>query len=51
MLFGTDNPFDMDLGYRSIRETIRSVEEMDVSDSQRSQIYEGNLRRLLHLPI
>lgn len=51
LLFGTDTPFDMDLGYRSIRETIRSVEELGVSEAQRSQIFEGNLRRLLHLPI
>jgi uncharacterized protein len=49
VLFGTDMPYDIENGGVSIRETIRAIEAMGVSDSVRSKIYEGNARRLLHL--
>jgi aminocarboxymuconate-semialdehyde decarboxylase len=49
ILFGTDTPFDFELGELSIRDTIRSVEEMTLSDSEREAIFEGNARRLLRL--
>jgi uncharacterized protein len=49
LLFGTDMPYDIENGGVSIRETIRAVEAMGVSESARSKIYEGNARRLLHL--
>ncbi|MEW6664241.1 MAG: amidohydrolase family protein [Thermodesulfobacteriota bacterium] len=49
LLFGTDMPYDIENGGVSIRETIRAVEAMGVSESVRSKIYEGNARRLLHL--
>lgn len=50
IVFGTDMPFDTERGHRHIRETIRSVNEMDIPESAREKIYEGNARNLLHLP-
>jgi uncharacterized protein len=49
LLFGTDMPFDPEKGPGFIRETIRSIEEMRVSDEDKTKIYEGNARRLLRL--
>ena len=49
LLFGTDMPYDSEIGNRYIRETIRSIEEMDISDSDRKKIFEDNAKRLLHL--
>jgi aminocarboxymuconate-semialdehyde decarboxylase len=33
-----------------IRETIRVIDELDVTDSVRDQIYQHNIRRLMRLP-
>ncbi|MEW6664551.1 MAG: amidohydrolase family protein [Thermodesulfobacteriota bacterium] len=49
ILFGTDMPYDDEDGRRSVRETIRSVEEMDIPEKERELIFEGNARRLMHL--
>jgi len=49
LLFGTDMPYDVENGGVTLRETIRAVEAMGVSDAVRRKIYEGNARRLLHL--
>ncbi len=51
LLFGTDMPYDTEHGHRHIRETIRSVEQMDIPDSDRKKIFEDNARKLLRLPI
>lgn len=51
LLFGTDMPFDSQLGERYTRETIESVEQMDISDLEKMKIFEDNARRLLRLPI
>ncbi len=48
-LFASDMPFDPEKGPRYIRETIRCLEEMGLSDDDRQKIYEGNARRLLKL--
>jgi predicted TIM-barrel fold metal-dependent hydrolase len=48
MLFGTDMPFDMELGNEGIRETIGSIERMEISAAEKEAIFERNLRRLLH---
>jgi hypothetical protein len=42
-------PYDSEMGNRYIRETIRSVEEMDLTDSDRKKIFEGNAMRVLNL--
>jgi predicted TIM-barrel fold metal-dependent hydrolase len=49
VLFGTDTPFDVENGGVSMRETIRAVEGLEISEGTRAKIYEGNARRLLHL--
>ena len=51
MLFATDMPYDSELGNRKIRETIRSIEQMDIADHEKKKIFEENARRLLHLNI
>jgi aminocarboxymuconate-semialdehyde decarboxylase len=50
VLFASDMPFDPERGPGYIRETIRCLGEMRLSDDERRQIYEGNARRLLRLP-
>lgn len=49
LLFGTDMPFDNEDGERSIRDTIFSIEEMEVSGTERDAIFAGNALRLLRL--
>lgn len=51
MLFATDMPYDNQLGERCIRETIRSIEEMDIPAADKKKIFEDNARKLLRLPI
>ena len=51
LLFGTDMPFDSQIGYRAVRATIQSIEQMDIADSEKKMIFEDNARRLLRLPI
>jgi uncharacterized protein len=49
MLFASDTPFDPEKGPGYIRATIANLEELDLSDAERDQIYEGNARRLMGL--
>ena len=49
VLFASDMPFDPEKGPGYIRETIRCLDEMPLSDEDRRRIYEGNARRLLRL--
>ena len=49
LLFGTDMPWDNELGNEAIRETIRSVEEMDIPPEDKYAIFEGNAKSLLLL--
>ena len=51
LLFATDMPFDSQLGDVSIRETIRSIREMDIPDTDRKKIFEDNARSLMRLPV
>ena len=50
-LFASDSPFDPEKGPGFIRETIRCLEEMEISSEDRKKIYEGNARRLLRLKL
>ena len=50
MLFATDFPFDSQFGERYTRQTIQSIEQMDITDAEKTQIFEGNIRKLLRLP-
>ncbi len=49
VLFASDSPFDPEKGPAYIRETIKIIEELPLSDSDRQKIFEGNARRLLKL--
>ncbi|HXH26173.1 MAG TPA: amidohydrolase family protein [Vicinamibacterales bacterium] len=49
VLFATDMPFDPEKGTYNIRETIRDIDGLEISDADRRKIYEGNARRLLRL--
>ena len=51
LLFATDMPFDSQLGEVSIRETIRSVEAMAISEKDKNKIFEHNARKLMRLPV
>ena len=51
ILFGTDMPFDNQLGDRFTRQTILSIKQMDISDSEKRKIFEDNARRLMRLPM
>ncbi len=48
-LFASDCPFDPEGGPMYIRETIRVLDKLGVSDSDRKKLYEDNTRRLLKL--
>ena len=49
IMFGTDGPFDADLGRPTIRLTIDAVNNMEITEEQREMIYTGNAKRLLKL--
>lgn len=49
LLFGSDMPYDVENGALSIRQTIKAIEEMSISESCKMKIFEGNARKLLHL--
>jgi len=49
LLFGTDTPYDAELGDRSTRQTMASVDSMTIPTEERDLIYYGNARRLLNL--
>ena len=51
MLFATDLPFDSQGGYRYLRETIRSVNEMTITEAEREKIFSENAIKLLRLPV
>ena len=51
LLFASDWPFDSQRGERSTRETIDSIERMDISDVEKKMIFEDNVRRLLRLAV
>lgn len=51
ILFGTDTPYDPQVGDWGIRQTIEGVEGMDIPASDKKKIFEDNARKLLRLPI
>lgn len=48
-VFASDCPFDPEGGYMYIRETIRVLDELKISDADRRKLFETNARRLLKL--
>lgn len=51
VLFASDCPFDPEKGPGFIRETIRVLDNLDVTDAVRAKIYEGNAQRMLRLQL
>ncbi len=51
LLFGTDMPYDAQVGDVYTRETILTVERMTISDSEKKRIFEDNVRELMRLPV
>ena len=51
ILFATDFPFDNQMGRRLIRDTIESVERMELKEEEKRTIYRHNAVRLLRLPL
>jgi predicted TIM-barrel fold metal-dependent hydrolase len=49
VLFASDFPFDPEKGTFNIRETIKDIDGLQISDAERQQIYEGNARKMLRL--
>jgi aminocarboxymuconate-semialdehyde decarboxylase len=49
VVFASDAPFDPERGPMYIRETIRVIDELDISDDDRRRIYHGNAQRLTGL--
>ena len=48
---GSDMPFDSQLGDRFLRQTIESIERMEIPDFEKKMIFEDNARKLLRLPV
>jgi len=48
VLFASDAPFDPEGGPLYIRETIKVIDSLDISDAVRHDIYQGNAERLFH---
>ncbi|OFZ71677.1 MAG: hypothetical protein A2W04_06540 [Betaproteobacteria bacterium RBG_16_64_9] len=51
ILFGTDSPFDAQLGDYGTRRTIEAIEAMDIPAADKKRIFEDNARELLRLPV
>jgi len=51
VLFGTDMPFGSRGGEAFVRDTIRSIDEADITTETRRKIYELNARKLFCIPI
>jgi len=49
LLFGSDMPYDVENGAVAIRQTIEAIEGMNIPESSKKKIYEGNAQNLLHL--
>lgn len=49
VLFASDAPFDPEKGPMYIRETIKVIDQLDITPEERAKIYQGNAQRLLRL--
>jgi predicted TIM-barrel fold metal-dependent hydrolase len=48
VVFASDAPFDPEGGAMYIRETLKVIEGLDISEAERRNIYQGNAERLFH---
>lgn len=52
MLFAADMPLgDREFGCRSYRQTINAINQMEISDADKKNIFEDNAKKLMRLPI
>lgn len=51
LLFGTDMPYDSQFGLTFTGETIKSIEQMAISDAEKKMIFEDNARGVLRLAV
>jgi len=51
ILFGTDMPYDNELGFRFVRQGVEAIEQTDIPHMDKRKIFADNARRLLRLPI
>jgi len=51
LLFGTDMPYDSQLGNRATRQVINAVEQMDIPAAEKQKVFEHNVRKLMRLPV
>ena len=51
VVFASDAPFDPEKGPMYIRETIKILDELEMSDEDRRKIYQGNAERLLKIKV
>jgi aminocarboxymuconate-semialdehyde decarboxylase len=51
IVFASDCPFDPENGPMFIREGIRSIEDLKLSDADNRKIYFGNALKLLNMPV
>jgi aminocarboxymuconate-semialdehyde decarboxylase len=51
VVFASDAPFDPEGGPMYIRETIKILDNLDISDAVRQQIYQGNAERLMKIQV
>ena len=50
ILFGTDMPYDNELGFRFVRQAVEAIEQMEIPETDKKKIFEDNARHLLRLP-
>ena len=48
VVFASDAPFDPEGGPMYIRETIKVIDELDITDADRHKIYQGNAETLFN---
>lgn len=51
LVFATDFPYDSQFGERYTRQTIHSIEQMDISNLDKKKVFEDNARKIMRLPI
>lgn len=51
LLFGTDMPYDSQLGDRATRQVINAIEQMDIPEAGKKKVFENNVRKLMRLPV
>tara|TARA_B100000470_G_C19710538_1_gene355279 strand:- start:625 stop:861 length:237 start_codon:yes stop_codon:yes gene_type:complete len=49
VVFASDSPFDPEKGPMYIRETIKIIDGLDLSDTDRDKVYRANAAKLLKL--